>query len=311
MSFNEKVYQILLDNNVNIDGEIDFYSAEPQRFRVKHTWGGGRKKPLFVIIHGEGVSFGDWRDPSTWKTWWAKTWQQISYEERELRKEQMEILAYQRVLIQNHAAWRARELLTHKTWRGDTCFAASQHHPYVVKKKIFPHFAYQIRSCLVIPITDVDRNLQSLQFIKSNMRKQFKKNAKIKGGMVWLCDPLPDDYTGVLRLCEGWATGCTIRSITSSPVVCAMSASNLAAVSVAIREKYKDINLKTCADNDKWQDENIGLEEASKVDRIANSPIYWPEFNGFDESKKPTDFNDLFCLAGHEETKRQLILLRV
>lgn len=183
-------------------------------------------------------------------------------------------------------------------------------HPYPLRKRIYPHGARLVRGLLVLPIIDIDGDIISLQFIKRNGFKQFKSGAPVAGGMIWLGNRLPLDYKGVIRLCEGWSTGCTIYQITKLPVVCALNAHNMPIVAALLRKQYPDVILKICADDDQWGKQNTGLVAAVKADISANGFVYVPDFAGLDVSSKPTDFNDLYCLAGAAEVKRQLILIR-
>jgi len=306
MEFEDKVHKAMQDANINIDGKINWSDRDFQRFRPTNR--GGRKKPFFVIVFGDGVAFGDWREPGSWHTVWEKSFAELSREEREERKLQSEILIYQKQLIKNHAIWRAQEMLNHKTWLGDTCKPASLYHPYVIKKRINPHYADQIRSYLVLRVTDVERNLQSLQYIKTNGFKQFKKNAAPKHGMMYLADEInPGD---IIRICEGYATGCTILDAVGSPVIVSFGASNIHSVAVALRIKFPFNQIHICADDDQWLKDNVGMIHGLAAAKAVGGKILWPDFAGLDVSSKPTDWNDLFCLGGMDIVKKQLLQLK-
>ena len=210
-----------------------------------------------------------------------------------------------------------RERKAHQTRMASKCEAffgkpllAPHDHPYVQRKQIFPHYAKQARRMLVLPVHNIHREMQSLQFIKRNGFKQFKTGAPSSEGMIWLCEPLPMDYAGVIRICEGWSTGCTIRMITKSPVVCALNAYNLPKVAILIRRHFQQAMGKICADNDQWGKENVGLTCGREASSKAGYALHYPDFTGLDSSGKPTDFNDLYAVAGGEIVKRQLILIR-
>ena len=128
--------------------------------------------------------------------------------------------------------------------------------------------------------------------------------------MIWLSPEPSLDYKGVIRICEGWSTGCTIYSITKSPVVCALNAYNLPKIAVLIGRKYHDAFGKICADNDQWGKENVGLIQGRLAAGATGMSLHYPIFDGMETSRKPTDFNDLFLMTDGEQTKRQLILIR-
>lgn len=181
-------------------------------------------------------------------------------------------------------------------------------HPYSYRKLIKPYASRIARRMLVLPVCDINRQIKTLQFIKTNGFKQFKSGASANHGMVWLCPPLTHDYEDTIRLCEGWSTGCTIRQITDDPVVCAMNAYNLTNVGNALRKKYPSAKIIVCSDNDQWKEENTGLKNAIMAARIANASICFPDFRGLNCKTLPTDFNDLFLLAGKDVAARQLTI---
>lgn len=237
--------------------------------------------------------------------WFAKSDSPLSREDRERMAEERAAIERLRVQTQIILAAKCRRFYA-------KCRAALPSHPYAKKKGIYPHGVRQARGMLVIPITNIDMQLITLQFIMPNGFKKYKTGASAKGGMVLLTNQgLPLDWAGVIRVCEGWATGCTIFEITRDPVVCAMNAHNMPAVARALRDKFPQANLKICADNDQWGKENIGMEYALRADIEANAIVYWPTFDGLDVSGKPTDFNDLFLLSTKEDVRRQLNKIRI
>jgi len=303
MEFDEKLYQAMDRDGIHIDGTINWASRDFQRFRVKNHW--NNKKHLFVVLFGYGASYGDWRNPSTWKTIYEKTWDETSKEEREERKRHQEKLNFEKQALRSHAIWRAALMLKHQTWRGDTCHTDTENHPYVKMKRIRAYYGYQIRSYLILPITDINRNLQSLQYIRSDGFKRFKKHASPKGGMLFLAQKI--NKNDIIRVCEGYATGCSIYEAVGSPVVVSFGASNILSVSLSLRMKYPLNQIIICADNDQFNKQNTGLTYGLEAAQKAGAKIIYPKFDSFDLSSKPTDYNDLMCLAGIEEVEKQLL----
>lgn len=182
-------------------------------------------------------------------------------------------------------------------------------HPYVCRKGIYPHGAKLMRGMLLLPVRNLDFDVISIQFIKPNGFKQFKAGAPVSGGMIWLGGHLERSYSGILRICEGWSTGCTIHSITKSPVVCALNAYNLVKVAQLFKDYYPAAHVKICADNDCWGKDNVGLKCALQASNATGYAVHYPTFDGLDVSGKPTDFNDLYALTGSAIVKNQLIRL--
>jgi putative DNA primase/helicase len=117
---------------------------------------------------------------------------------------------------------------------------------------------------------------------------------------------LPHD---TVRICEGWATACSIYEAVGAPVVCAFNADNLVNVSILLRRKYVFSSFQICADNDIHLKENIGLKYGREAAKLIGASLHYPIFSeGI--SGKLTDFNDLFCHAGIEEVERQIIIVR-
>lgn len=239
--------------------------------------------------------------------WFAKSNQKLSYQERYAARQQFDRINQEREINYIKKTAKCAKFLLRVMQSQDD----PTKHPYVRRKKIYPHAARVIRRMLVLQIVSIENELMSLQFIMRNGFKQFKKGAPTKGGMIWLCDMPPSNYDGVIRLCEGYATGCTIYSVTKSPVVCAMHAYNLVNVAALLRTKYIKAQIKICADNDIWKKENTGLIYAVKAAELTGYLIYYPKFDKLDTSSKPTDFNDLYILGGKSAVKEQLINLPI
>lgn len=303
-----QLHQALLAHNVHIIGHINPNSDKIQRFKSRNKSSG---KDIFIVLHGEqGATFGDWHDRDGWQTWWCNGRQKLNvYERREFeaQKREIERERYEKRLF---AINRAEQC-----WLSHPSTKQVYEHPYIQRKKINPYYSKVanqrwVKDVLLIPIRDIDYQFQSVQIIKPNGFKRPWKGTTYKNNMIWLSPILPDDYKGVIRLCEGYATGCTILAAMGDVVVCALNAYNMPNVAALIRQKYPDCHLKICADNDAWGKDNIGLQYAALADVAGNGFIHYPEFSKLNCDSKPTDYNDLYLLAGLEETRRQLILIR-
>lgn len=110
---------------------------------------------------------------------------------------------------------------------------------------------------------------------------------------------------GVVLLCEGFATGASLRKATGLPVVVAFDAGNLTPVSIELHKAHrKDVKILICADDDYLTDaktgKNPGRDAAGTAALAVGGAVVWPVFP--DErpvdKKGPTDFNDLHCHPG-------------
>jgi putative DNA primase/helicase len=111
-------------------------------------------------------------------------------------------------------------------------------------------------------------------------------------------------------ICEGYATGATVRAETGSCVVVAMTAGNLTAVAQMVRAKLPDIEIVIAADNDAWtvvagRPDNPGMRHATAAALAVSGRVVAPEFLA-NAQGKPTDWNDLFQVAGTGSVRDQI-----
>ena len=173
-------------------------------------------------------------------------------------------------------------------------------HPYLVKKKVQSYGLKEYKDCLLVPLFDSEGKLWSLQFITKDT-KRFLSGGKKKGCYFVIGTISPSENAFI---CEGYATGATIHECSKIPVVVAFDAGNLKSVIQSIREKYPQLKMTICADNDCYSQQNVGLEKAKEAALISNAQVIIPKFK--DVSMNPTDFNDLFVLEGKDTVKEVL-----
>lgn len=105
---------------------------------------------------------------------------------------------------------------------------------------------------------------------------------------------------GPLVICEGFATGASIREATGYPVAVSFNAGNLQAVALALRAKFPQARLILAADDDwKRTEGNIGMDKATAAAQEVGARLAVPRFPA-DRPEKATDFNDLHQLHGGE-----------
>jgi putative DNA primase/helicase len=176
---------------------------------------------------------------------------------------------------------------------------APDQHPYLVNKQIQAHgaafmplFEGYLKDCLIIPVYGElqggNVELINLQAIDPSGTKRPLKGAKFKGGFYpieWRGNDAP------IVICEGFATGATLAEhyTQTASVICAFNASNLIAVAKYLRQRYPENAFYIAADNDRFNQENTGLINATKAARVIGAQILLPEFKA---GEPGTDWND-------------------
>jgi putative DNA primase/helicase len=221
---------------------------------------------------------------------------EIAQRQREIEKtvRESQLLVAQQ---QTKAVERAK-----KIWNESTPVEGNDH-PYLQKKKVFSYGlkAYGLHRSLVVPILNLNGNVSSLQFIDADGVKTFLCGARKKGCFYNI------GSLDALRffLCEGYATGATIReALGNETVIVCFDAGNLESVACALHTKYPDTNFIICADNDLNRAGLIGAEKVLNSIKTVKINIIFPVFT--DTSTNPTDFNDLANLEGLEAVRKQL-----
>ena len=184
-------------------------------------------------------------------------------------------------------------------------FEADKNHAYLQEKGIKPYIAKQNNyGQLVVPVQNIHGDIRGVQFIEENGSKKFLSGIEKKGNFALLSEEAKDVSKALV--CEGFATGASLHEATKLPVVVAFDAGNLEEVSKALAEKYKGIEITVCADNDRYKDNNVGLECAKKAALAVGGKLAVPQFTKEEQARKLTDFNDLHKAQGLEAVKRQV-----
>ena len=159
------------------------------------------------------------------------------------------------------------------------------------------------RGATVVPLSDIEGNVKTMQTILPTGTKMFEKGGELKGSMhVIDADNLAEAKGGIV-ICEGYATGATIREATNGyfGVVCAMTSHNLLDVAKAVSEKYPDKPLIIAGDNDRFNvNGNVGRLTAEAVAKELGAKVIIPEFK---ENDRGSDFNDLKKSEGLDKVK--------
>lgn len=223
---------------------------------------------------------------------------------RERMKREFEKEKRRRELLAREAAVRAVRIWNNANQDID-------HHPYLDRKDISPGAIRKVTNSLVIPLTNSEGAITTLEFILPDGQKRYI-TAGIKKGSYFLIPQVDDRRSpkdgGVILLAEGWATARSLNLITGYASVMACDAFNLIPVARAIRKKYSKAVIVICADYDKPCTiyPNVGGTGVSLAKAAARAIQGLLAICPLPEGMKKADFDDLRQL-GKEAEVRQCI----
>lgn len=172
---------------------------------------------------------------------------------------------------------------------------------YHARKQIEAHGARVWRDMAVVPMRN-GADLIGLQFIQSDGAKRFLTGCAKEGAYFSIAKK--GDDLSLIYLCEGYATGCSIRAATGAPVIVTFDAGNLKPVALSIRKRYPDAEIVIAADNDQWTAKpdgtpmNPGLEKAQQAAvAIGGARVIAPMVPD-DDTERRTDWNDIAVTDG-------------
>jgi len=179
---------------------------------------------------------------------------------------------------------------------------ATAAHGYLAAKGIQPHGALlHSDGRLIIPMR-IGKELHSLQFISADGTKRFLPDGRVKGCYYLIGTGAEAKERGTVLICEGFATGATLREATGLPVVVCFTAGNLLEVTTFLHSILADVDLVVCGDVDKSGTGQRAAKEAAKaVDGLVALPVFTPADLAADKS--PSDWNDFSKLRGLDAVK--------
>ncbi len=167
-------------------------------------------------------------------------------------------------------------------------------HAYPLRKGIWPYTAkLDEHDNLVIPVRNINRKLQGLQYIKPDGSKKFLSGTAKKGNCSYLGKN--PGVAETIIICEGWATGCSLHEATGLPVVIAFDAGNLKPVAEAWRRKLPEHKIIIAGDDDHGTKGNPGRTKATEAAQAVNGVMVFPSFENVTGY---SDFNDMHQLKG-------------
>lgn len=266
-----------IPGHIHPDGQLHRFRTEQDKRGQLSGW---------YVLHLDGVPAGIYGD---WKKGFSRTWCAVDRNslppaerlaiERHIQ-EQKAKAEKQRESDRKDAADKAKKL-----W--NWAKPADPAHPYLQAKQVDPAGLRQHGATLLVPLTD-GHTLVNLQRIFPDGSKRFLSGGRVSG--CW--SPLAG-ADGVLYVCEGWATGATIRAVTGSQVACAMNCGNLLQVARTLRQRNPGRHIVIAGDNDRFTEGNPGLEAAKRAAKVVGGDWMVPNFP---DDLPGTDFNDLACL---------------
>ena len=245
----------------------------------------------WYMLHTDGIAagaYGCWRT-GLQSTWCAKSDNAMTDAEREAHRQRITAMKVQREADLQASQHQASETAA-ALWQ--QAAPATAAHEYLTRKGIQPHGIRCDGQRLVVPMRDTAGTLHSLQTIAPDGDKRFHTGGRVKACYFSIGKP-----TGVIVVCEGFATGASIQECTGQAVAVAFNAGNLEPVAVALRAKYPDLKIIIAADDDHLTDGNPGVNKATAAAQAVGGLLAVPLFPA-GRPDKATDFNDLHQLAG-------------
>lgn len=304
---------------VEADGTLRRFSSNGKR---------GDKAGWYVLHdHGNAMGgiFGDFRSGLA-QSWRSENCKMLGQAERDALSAKIEAAKKLRDAAKtaDHAAAAERAQMM---W--DAAEPCSEH-PYLARKGVSSYglrvgrwtksdpetgeVYLDVPDALLIPFKD-GKKITSLQAIYptkiSGRDKDFLMGGRQSGCYfpIGKTDPEPVPERPIF-IVEGYATGATVHAVTDCAVVVSFSSGNLAGVARRVRAAFGRHNLVVVGDNDVYTLEpvkNPGLVSAKEAGNAARAHVVIPDFTGLDCTSRPTDFNDLFALAGAEVCRAQLM----
>jgi len=259
--------------------------------------------------YGDGVANGWVQNYNTGeKSKWVSTGHVITDQEKAAMatqaKERREQQEKDRAVKHDSVAKECEQLFSSRL--------SAQSHPYLEKKGIQPEGlkASTDGQALIAPLINTEGKIRSLQYIHEDGSKRFHPDGEKSGNFFLLGARLPEDGKNLasseIVLCEGVATGQTIREAVDNPVAVCFDSGNLEKVAMNLREKFPNAAITICADNDHKKNMNMGVVKAQKAAAKVQGKVIVPFLNEAEKSRGFTDFNDLKASRGISEVKRQI-----
>lgn len=247
----------------------------------------------------EGVSigvgvFGNWRGEPEKSVWISRSQNAMTGEERAAYLSMIESARIAREKEQA-VIWEETAKKCLEIYQAATPISAD--HPYIVKKGIIPLSPAKLsRESLVLPVF-VDGSLASLQFIKPDGEKIFKKGGRVKAGYCRI-----EGSEKTIFVAEGYATAASVAMATGCAVYIAFNAGNLYEITAMAKAKHPGSIVAIAADDDIGSGDNAGRTKAMQAGDALGVPVYFPDCGGV-----KCDFNDMHARFGIDSVRSILL----
>jgi len=259
------------------------------------------------LLHLDGIpagGFQNWTDGNGWQNWSFREGPQLSAEEREELGRKSTAAREAAAAQAERDAKRARD----KAGRILIGSEPLTEHAYLTKKRVAAYGLRLAYNDIIVPLRDVNGQLQNLQYITADGDKFFLRDGRVSGFFHPIGDgPDPD----VLVIAEGYATGATIHAVTGHIALVAFNAGNLEPVATAAHKRWPHADIIIAADDDHAKDRdkgtNAGITCGMAAALAVNGKVAVPDFAGAPRGEKDTDFNDLANhpdIVGEDAVKR-------
>lgn len=251
----------------------------------------------WYVLHLDGLPcgvFGNWKSGGVYK-WCAKSAEEITPSERAEQLRKTKQLQQKREQAKREEQLKASERAA-QIWQA--AVSANPQHPYLQNKQISAWCARQRGNCIVLPITDLDGKIWSVQFIYPDGFKTLLTGGAKKTHFISING---FSNTSQFLLCEGFATGSTLaETYPDFAVIAAIDVGNLESVAVLVRQRFSKSKIIVCADDDRETIENPGMTKGRKAAIFASALFTSPQFPD-DAPQSLTDFNDLACFLKNKK----------
>lgn len=287
---------------------IDEIIADGEIHRCGHRDSKRSQLDGWYVLHADNIpagEFGCWKEPQFQVSWVADIGRSMTLGEQVAHQQRIKQLKDQReqsrLMAQEAAAERADDILR-------ACVDASHEHAYLMAKGVKAHGIKLNRAGeLVIPIVNIDGEVQSVQTIDANGRKLYLKGGKKEGGF----HEIRGDRKRIF-VCEGYATGATVFEATGSSVFVAFDTQGLLPVARSVRQMFPAARIYMAADNDHRTEAekgvNPGIAKARAAAKEVMAEVIYPEFTADERAQEnaPSDWNDLARLRGLSVVEEQI-----
>ncbi|WP_449631948.1 LPD7 domain-containing protein [Rahnella aceris] len=186
---------------------------------------------------------------------------------------------------------------------------AGHDQPYLIKKGVMAAKGVFIdsRNQLVIPLSNVDGEIRTLQTIAPDGSKRLSKGGQKEGSFFVVGGTLKNGEPIVFG--EGYATAASGAMALRHPVVMTVDSGNLVKVALAIHERYPDSPKLYLGDDDPPKPKrpgNPGKEKAMEAARLTDGTFILPTITPEERNNGVTDFNDIHQLRGLEALIKEL-----